>query len=144
MVCDIMERSLRGAVTLCRLLDAHGLARVRSPAQARKVSRCLEVSSRSRRARKSRQAALRGIAVNQDGMSSTMTAPNGPSQTMVVATALLEAKMSHHEAGAVPGRYLVGTWSVPGRCLLCLLIPAFAFPTPGAAHGVPWYGHPVG
>ncbi|CAK9102644.1 unnamed protein product [Durusdinium trenchii] len=54
---------------LCRLLDAHGLAR----------------------------AALRGIAVNQDGRSSTMTAPNGPSQTLVVQVALAEAKMNHHE-----------------------------------------------
>ena len=44
------------------------------------------------------EAALRGIAVNQDGRSSTMTAPNGPSQTLVVQTALMEAKMSHHEA----------------------------------------------
>ena len=44
------------------------------------------------------QAALRGIAVNQDGMSSTMTAPNGPSQTLVVQTALMEAKLKHHEA----------------------------------------------
>eukprot|EP00438_Fugacium_kawagutii_P009333 Skav234551 [mRNA] locus=scaffold2556:403336:403587:+ [translate_table: standard] len=44
------------------------------------------------------EAALRGIAVNQDGMSSTMTAPNGPSQTLVVQTALVEAKMTHHEA----------------------------------------------
>eukprot|EP00931_Biecheleriopsis_adriatica_P048348 TRINITY_DN27935_c0_g1_i1.p1 TRINITY_DN27935_c0_g1~~TRINITY_DN27935_c0_g1_i1.p1 ORF type:complete len:5156 (-),score=1260.04 TRINITY_DN27935_c0_g1_i1:82-15549(-) len=58
-----------GAVNLRRLLDAHGLAR----------------------------AALRGIAVNQDGMSSTMTAPNGPSQTLVVATALQEAKMQHSQ-----------------------------------------------
>ena len=44
------------------------------------------------------KAALRGVAVNQDGRSSTMTAPNGPSQTMVVATALAEAKLQHHEA----------------------------------------------
>jgi acyl transferase domain-containing protein len=35
--------------------------------------------------------------VNQAGMSSTMTAPNGPSQTLVVQTALMEAKMTHHE-----------------------------------------------
>ena len=45
------------------------------------------------------EAALRGTAVNQDGRSSTMTAPNGPSQTMVVATALAEAMLSHHQAG---------------------------------------------
>lgn len=45
----------------------------------------------------SARAALRGTAVNQDGRSSTMTAPNGPSQTMVVATALAEAMLSHHQ-----------------------------------------------
>ncbi|CAK9032670.1 Phenolphthiocerol/phthiocerol polyketide synthase subunit C ((Phenol)carboxyphthiodiolenone synthase subunit C) (Beta-ketoacyl-acyl-carrier-protein synthase I) (Phthiocerol synthesis polyketide synthase type I PpsC) [Durusdinium trenchii] len=44
-----------------------------------------------------KEAALRGIAVNQDGRSSTMTAPNGPSQTLVVQVALAEAKMNHHE-----------------------------------------------
>ncbi|CAE7807052.1 eryA [Symbiodinium sp. CCMP2456] len=45
----------------------------------------------------SARAALRGTAVNQDGRSSTMTAPNGPSQTMVVATALAEAMLQHHQ-----------------------------------------------
>ncbi|CAE8623415.1 unnamed protein product, partial [Polarella glacialis] len=58
-----------GAVALRRLIDAHGMDR----------------------------AALRGIAVNQDGMSSTMTAPNGPSQQLVVVTALQEARLHHQE-----------------------------------------------
>ena len=50
------------------------------------------------------EAALRGTAVNQDGRSSTMTAPNGPSQTMVVATALAEAMLQHHQAERRAGR----------------------------------------
>ncbi|CAE7688667.1 eryA [Symbiodinium pilosum] len=59
-----------GAVALCPMSQAHGLAR----------------------------ATLKGSAVNQDGRSSTMTAPNGPSQTLAVATALSEARLRHHEA----------------------------------------------
>jgi acyl transferase domain-containing protein len=44
-------------------------------------------------------ALLRGIAVNQDGRSSTLTAPNGPSQQTVMLTALQEGGLSALEVG---------------------------------------------
>ena len=37
---------------------------------------------------------LLGVAVNQDGRSSTLTAPNGPSQAAVMRVALAEAKLA--------------------------------------------------
>ena len=57
---------------------------------------------RPREARMLERSALRGVAVNQDGCSSTLTAPNGPSQQKVMMAALAEArlapeKMAHME-----------------------------------------------
>ena len=43
------------------------------------------------------RCALLGVAVNQDGRSSTLTAPNGPSQHMVMMTALAEARLVPEE-----------------------------------------------
>eukprot|EP00931_Biecheleriopsis_adriatica_P047752 TRINITY_DN27548_c0_g2_i1.p1 TRINITY_DN27548_c0_g2~~TRINITY_DN27548_c0_g2_i1.p1 ORF type:complete len:4734 (-),score=1179.49 TRINITY_DN27548_c0_g2_i1:215-14152(-) len=43
------------------------------------------------------RCALRGVAVNQDGRSSTLTAPNGPSQQLVMTVALTEARMQPQE-----------------------------------------------
>ncbi|CAK9056189.1 Phenolphthiocerol/phthiocerol polyketide synthase subunit A ((Phenol)carboxyphthiodiolenone synthase subunit A) (Beta-ketoacyl-acyl-carrier-protein synthase I) (Phthiocerol synthesis polyketide synthase type I PpsA), partial [Durusdinium trenchii] len=40
---------------------------------------------------------LFGVAVNQDGRSSTLTAPNGPSQATVMRVALAEAKLAPEE-----------------------------------------------
>ena len=43
------------------------------------------------------RCALLGVAVNQDGRSSTLTAPNGPSQHMVMMIALAEARLAPQE-----------------------------------------------
>ena len=43
------------------------------------------------------RCALLGVAVNQDGRSSTLTAPNGPSQHTVMMIALAEARLAPQE-----------------------------------------------
>ena len=72
--------------------EGAGAVVLRKPSDAISAAATMEQSIASLE-----RCAMLGVAVNQDGRSSTLTAPNGPSQHMVMMIALAEARLAPEE-----------------------------------------------